>query len=141
MLARSSGRILHLGATQHLCAEMFAQVLDCSQIDPTPAQKCGEAGLDPGKANQAGFLPMDKLHEKIDVAVSPRSSFEDRTEEGEAANVVPSAEVGECVAIKRQVSVHVGSFVTAARQQRHLTQFRISSWTPIVQQLCSGAIP
>jgi len=80
---------------------MLAQVLGCSQIDSTPAKELGKAGFNSSEADETGLLPGCKLHKKIDVAVRPSGPFENRTEQGEAANVVPSAEVSQCVVIKR----------------------------------------
>src|ERR1700693_1202407 len=84
-----------LGLSQDLVAEVLAQRVHGVQVDP-PAQDLRQLILH-AREREARRTTRLKLDQHVNVAIRREVVAQDRTEEGEPANVVTAAEVAKLV--------------------------------------------
>ncbi len=105
----SSGRILNLGRPHDLVAEMAAEVLGRSEVDPSVAEHGREFGFHPGEPDEPRFLSRLELDQKVYIAVRTGRASECRAEQGEPADVMAPAERPERSRVGKQGPFHRSS--------------------------------
>ena len=91
----SSGRKLNLRGAQNIVAEVTAQILGGSQIDPPAAYQIGQLCLDSRETQEAGLHPRLEFHQQIYVAVGTCGLPESRPKERQPHDVMAAAKFRE----------------------------------------------
>src|SRR5215213_3478688 len=105
MILGSCLGILNLGFRQHLVSEIGAQETPGVEVH-LPAKDLGKLCFH-GKERQARHVTGLELHQDIDVALGPEVVPQDRTEEGQLADMATSTELLDLLAVDGYPDRHV----------------------------------
>ena len=95
-----------LGGGEDAIADVRAQAFERDQVRPAPTQQLAELALDRAEADEARDVLRVELDQHVDVARSSEIVAQHRSEQREAADVMPRAEIAERAAVNVELNGH-----------------------------------
>ncbi len=98
--------VLHLSFANDFVTKIAAQILSGAQIDVAAIEQGRQLLFDVGQIQKAGPSLGPKFHQEVYIAVGARRALESRTEQRQAADLMPVAEGCKGYAICEQAIRH-----------------------------------
>ena len=98
-----------VGLVDDRVSEVTAEVLWCTKVNPSAAQKSGKLTFDPGKSEETNSGPRLELDKHINIALGPEIRAQDGTKECKPVNPMPYAEFSYLFVVDFNCWCHVST--------------------------------
>jgi hypothetical protein len=99
---------LNFGGPHDLVAEIATEVARRAQVNTPTTKQLRELSLNTGKSQEPWLLAPLELDEEIYVAIGSVGPFQDRSEYGQATDVMPAAKRSKLPRVLKQAICHRG---------------------------------